>query len=166
MSSHRLFLPLFFLASNAFAVPSWAMQLDEKQGENSSVLAVETERAAITDYLRAKLGEPYHFGAAGGKKGFDCSGLVLRAYAAAGVQVPRISTQQFQASTPVPPEALREGDLLFYRMRDGKSEPLHVVVYVGNGRAIHASIKHQQVREIDITRKVWTSRLVAARALL
>lgn len=150
----------------ALSAPSWALQIDENFGGAASAATADTERIAITDYLRASLGEPYHFGATGGREGFDCSGLVLRAYAAAGLQVPRVSAQQFSAGMPVKPEALRAGDLLFYRMRAGKSARLHVVVYIGDGRAIHASITHKVVREIDITRKVWSSRLVAARALI
>ena len=166
MTLRRLLPPLFFLASIALSAPSSALQLDATLGGFAPATTADTERAAITDYLRANLGEPYRFGATGGREGFDCSGLVLRAYAAAGLQVPRISTQQFRVGTPVSPEALRAGDLLFYRMRQGKSARLHVVVYIGDGRAIHASVGHKQVREIDITRKVWSSRLVAARTLL
>ena len=50
--------------------------------------------------------------------------------------------------------------------RSGEPGKLHVVVYIGDGRAIHASVKHNAVREIDITSGLWRRRLVAARTLL
>lgn len=165
MLSTRLIPPLFLFASFLSSAPVQALQLDATLDTAATHRTVD-ERDVITSYLRANLGEPYQFGATGGSQGFDCSGLVLRAYAAAGVQLPRLSAQQARVGVPVTQDALRAGDLLFYRMRDGKSEQLHVVVYVGAGRAIHASVGHKQVREIDITRKVWSSRLVAARTLL
>lgn len=131
-----------------------------------SPAAIEPTRGAITHFLRANLGEPYRFGATGGRQGFDCSGLVLRAYEAAGLKVPRVSVDQLRAGAPVALDALKAGDLLFYRMLPNAPQRLHVVVYVGEGRAIHASVKHQKVREIDITRGVWARQLIAARTLL
>lgn len=128
--------------------------------------AVDTDRNAITDFVRASLGAPYRMGASGGREGFDCSGLVLRAYAAAGLAVPRVSSQQIATGNAVPLQALKAGDLLFYRMRASAPRQLHVAVYVGAGRAIHASVTHKVVREIDITRPLWSQRLVAARSLL
>jgi len=126
----------------------------------------DTDRNAITDFVRANLGAPYRMGATGGREGFDCSGLVLRAYAAAGLAVPRVSAEQFVSGTAVPLQALKAGDLLFYRMKASAPRQLHVAVYVGDGRAIHASVTHKTVREIDITRPLWSQRLVAARSLL
>lgn len=131
-----------------------------------AALIADTDRNAITDFVRANLGAPYRMGATGGREGFDCSGLVLRAYAAAGLAVPRVSAEQFARGTAVPLQALKAGDLLFYRMKASAPRQLHVAVYVGDGRAIHASVTHKTVREIDITRPLWSQRLVAARSLL
>jgi len=122
-------------------------------------------RGTIQRYLRASLGRPYRLGSAG-PVGFDCSGLVLRAYEAAGLTVPRVSTEQMRAGNPVPMSAVRAGDLLFYRMPRRGSPGLHVVVYVGEGRGIHASVTHGEVREVDITQPLWTRRLVSARRML
>lgn len=178
MPMRRPHLPLLLLASALLALPCRAMQLDEQLDlpEAEAIEAdaqapaptpgYDTEREAITDYLRANLGEPYRFGAAGGSDGFDCSGLVLRAYAAAGLAVPRVSKDQLRTGSAVVLSELKAGDLLFYRLRGASARALHVVVYVGGGRAIHASVGHRQVREIDITTKLWTKHLVAARTLL
>lgn len=166
----HFFSGLLLLALALPALPCQAMRLDEQLDEAAMqwgpAVPIDTERAAITDYLRASLGEPYRLGATGGSEGYDCSGLVLRAYAAAGLEVPRVSSEQLRTGAAVPLDALRAGDLLFYRMGGNRPQGLHVVVYVGEGRAIHASVGHRQVREIDITRSVWSKRLVAARTFL
>lgn len=166
-----------WLLAAAMPWPSQALQIDqqlidrgiqetaaEKAAINPNV--TEVERAAILSFLRANLGEPYLLGATGGHDGFDCSGLVLRAYEAAGLKVPRVSADQLRMGAPVPLADLRVGDLLFYSMLfDGKLH-LHVVIYIGGGHAIHASVEHDAVREIDITEKRWTDHLIGARTLI
>ena len=167
----RLLLPLAVLALSS--LPCHALQLEHEltvPGIGSAdasppPVAPDTERALIADYLRANIGEPYTYGAEGGEQGFDCSGLVQQAYASAGVEVPRVSRAQFDAGVPVPIEALKTGDLLFYRLGT-RHHRLHVAVYVGDGRAIHASVKHGEVREIDIRLGPGPKTLVAARTLL
>ncbi|MDP3857233.1 MAG: C40 family peptidase [Stagnimonas sp.] len=123
------------------------------------------ERQAIASYLVSALGEPYRRGALG-EGGYDCSGLVVSAYAAAGRQLPRLAAEQLRQGQPVEPGALRPGDLLFYRFNSRRPQRLHVVIYIGGGRAIHASPKHGEVREIEIAQSIWTRRLVATVSLL
>jgi cell wall-associated NlpC family hydrolase len=60
-------------------------------------------------FALAQLGKPYRWGA-DGPKSFDCSGLVLTSYRAAGVHLPRVSRQQYGAGKLVPLSALRAGD--------------------------------------------------------
>ena len=46
---------------------------------------------------------------------FDCSGLVQAAWAAAGVQLPRVAQDQFDAGPLLPPGVpLQPGDLVFF----------------------------------------------------
>ncbi|MFJ4099912.1 C40 family peptidase [Amycolatopsis japonica] len=80
------------------------------------------------------------------KIGFDCSGLVLFAYAKVGIALPRNSRGQFAAGTRVSRDeglgALRLGDLVFY------SPGLihHVGIYVGNDEIINAPYSGAEVR--------------------
>lgn len=80
----------------------------------------------------SKLGDNYVWGAAGPDT-FDCSGLTLYAWAAAGVSLPHSSSIQAQTGTPVSEGELQPGDLVFYY-----SPIHHVAMYVGNGMVIHA----------------------------
>lgn len=145
-------------------------QADEPEGATPPPVAapdpLAAERARIVDYLRRNLGEPYKLGAEKAPQGFDCSGLVQQAYAAAGVEVPRTAEQQLEAGMPVGLADLAVGDLLFFRMPFGRESHLHVIVYVGDGHAIHASVTHDAVREIDLDDGPWRSRFIAARRLL
>ena len=90
-------------------------------------------RAAVAiQYAYAQLGKPYQWGGAGPDT-FDCSGLVMRAWGAAGVGLPH-SAAGDQAMLPdVSLSALEPGDLIFY----GRPA-YHVALYIGGGRIIQA----------------------------
>ena len=79
------------------------------------------------------LGVPYVWGGAS-RRGVDCSGLILLAYAAAGIFLPHYSGFQFAATQRVPLFDLRPGDILFY----GKNGDDHETMYIGNGKVIQA----------------------------
>ena len=68
--------------------------------------------------------------------GFDCSGLMLYAYSGAGVSLPRVSRNQFNAGHKVPISGLRPGDLVFSQRPGGSIH--HVAMYVGDGKMIEA----------------------------
>jgi peptidoglycan DL-endopeptidase CwlO len=87
---------------------------------------------AAVSYALAQLGDPYVYGAAG-PDAYDCSGLTMAAWAAAGVSLPHSASMQAAAGTPVSISALMPGDLVFYY-----SPISHVGMYIGNGQVVHA----------------------------
>ena len=95
-------------------------------------------RAAIA-YAAAQLGKPYIWGGTG-PAGYDCSGLVMMAYRAAGIVLPRTTFQQVLVGTPVYGTGqLAPGDLLFSAGSDGTAaNPGHVGMYIGSGLVIEA----------------------------
>jgi cell wall-associated NlpC family hydrolase len=90
--------------------------------------------ATALAFARKQLGKPYRFGAAG-PSAFDCSGLTLQAWKAAGVTLPRVSEQQIRVGKVVAKADLQPGDLVFFY---DASAPSHVGLYVGNGVILHA----------------------------
>ena len=80
--------------------------------------------------------------------GFDCSGLVMQAWAAAGVTIPRDTYGQW-AGAPVmmhiPMSDLKPGDLIYY---DGEG---HVAMYVGGGMIVDAPHSGATVEEIPMS---------------
>lgn len=109
----------------------------------------------------AQLGRPYTYGGAD-SDGFDCSGLAHHVYADAGVLLPRTAAQQRAQGRAIPREALLPGDLLFYRIDGGD----HVVVYIGDGRGVHAPRPGKTVTIAEVDRPWWEQRLHSARRLL
>jgi cell wall-associated NlpC family hydrolase len=94
-----------------------------------------SSRGAIAlAYARKQLGKPYRFGGAGPST-FDCSGLTLQAWKAAGVTLPRISQEQIRVGKVVSKADLQPGDLVFFY---DASAPTHVGLYVGDGVILHA----------------------------
>lgn len=85
----------------------------------------------------------------GGTVGFDCSGLVLYAYAKAGISLPRTAAAQYAASEPVGKENMRPGDLVFFGSSPQKIH--HVGIYVGGGQMIEAPRPGTAVRYSPIS---------------
>ncbi|MEO5852163.1 MAG: NlpC/P60 family protein [Nocardioides sp.] len=81
----------------------------------------------------AQVGDAYVYGAAG-PSAFDCSGLTMFAWGAAGVGLPHSSSAQFGSGPRISASALQPGDLVFYYT------PIsHVGMYIGNGMIVHAA---------------------------
>ncbi|WP_375423150.1 NlpC/P60 family protein [uncultured Friedmanniella sp.] len=85
-------------------------------------------------FARDQLGKPYVYAAAG-PNSFDCSGLTMKAWQAAGVTIPRIAAAQSRVGQVVSKADLQPGDLVFFY---NAANPSHVGMYVGNGQIIHA----------------------------
>ena len=92
----------------------------------------------------AQVGDPYSYGAAG-PDAFDCSGLTMFAWRAAGVSLPHSSSMQAGMGVPVSPSAMQPGDLVFYY-----SPISHVGMYIGNGRLVHAPNSSTTVQVVDV----------------
>lgn len=94
----------------------------------------------------SQIGVPYSWGggtAAGpsngidsgaGTVGFDCSGLILYAFAGVGIKLPHYSGSQYNAGRKIPSSQMRRGDVIFY----GPGGSQHVTLYLGNGQMLEA----------------------------
>jgi len=80
------------------------------------------------------LGVPYVWAGAS-PSGFDCSGLVMWAWAHGGKSLPHSSEAQYAMSQHIPLSALQPGDLIFFN--EG-GDIGHVGLYIGGGMMIHA----------------------------
>ncbi|WP_083584083.1 NlpC/P60 family protein [Corynebacterium sp. NML130628] len=101
----------------------------------------------------AMIGTPYVWGGGdangptvgvngGSMSGFDCSGLVLYAFAGVGISLPHYTGYQYQRGTPVAPSEAQRGDLLFW----GPGGSQHVAIYLGDGMMIEAPQAGQNVQ--------------------
>lgn len=92
-------------------------------------------RAAIAvAFAKAQLGKPYVYGA-DGPRSFDCSGLTMAAWGAAGVSMSHSSSAQAYEFPQVSESNIAVGDLVIYY-----GSLHHVGIYVGGGEIIHAAM--------------------------
>lgn len=105
----------------------------------------------------AQLGKPYRFATAGPST-FDCSGLTMVAWAAAGMSIPHQSSAQYQLGSSVLADQLAPGDLVFFYQ-----DLHHVGLYIGNGQMVHAPTEGDVVKVTAVS--VFGSEYVGARRL-
>jgi len=91
-------------------------------------------------FAYAQLGDRYVYGAAG-PDAWDCSGLTMMAWRAAGVSLPHSSSGQYSVGAHVSRSQLRPGDLVFFY-----SPIHHVGIYIGGGNIIHAPNPSERVQ--------------------
>ena len=96
--------------------------------------------AAVLRYAYAQLGKAYRYGAAGART-FDCSGLTMKAWAAAGVALSHNAAAQYYSTKHVAKSALQPGDLVYF------GRPIHHVgIYIGGGKFIEAPYTGAKIR--------------------
>ena len=123
-------------------LPEVETAADVSAKTQKSVAAVSNSSQVETVIARAQsaIGTPYVWGGSQ-PGGFDCSGLVLYAFAAAGVALPHYTGYQYQRGTQIPASEAQRGDLLFW----GPGGNQHVAIYLGDGTMIEAPQSGQNV---------------------
>lgn len=116
---------------------------------------------AAAEWALAQVGKPYLWGGAG-PHAFDCSGLTMKAWQAAGVDIPRVTTDQVKIGTPVGLDELAPGDLLFYDTGSGPA-PSHVTMYIGDGRMVNAPSTGKNIRVEPAQSDYYSPRFTQAR---
>jgi cell wall-associated NlpC family hydrolase len=108
--------------------------------------------AIAVRYALDQLGKPYQWGGSG-SSAYDCSGLTMMAYRAAGVTIPRVSRWQYQVGTRIAVRSLSAGDLVFYASNTANPATIsHVGMYLGWGRMVDAANRSVPIRIASIWR--------------
>ncbi len=113
----------------------------------------------IVQLAQSWLGVPYVFGGCT-RAGVDCSCLVENVYAAAGIHLPRVAVDQFNATVPISDP--QPGDLVFFA---NTYEPgiSHVGIYIGNGQQINAPTTGEVVSVAPVFTGYWGAHYAGAR---
>ena len=117
---------------------------------------------AMIDSATSMIGQPYRFGGAA-PGGFDCSGLVFYAAAAAGIRVPRTAAEQLELGRPVARAELQPGDLVFMHL-SGKE--LHVAIALDRQLFVHAPSSGGRVRIDSLLAPPYAKGFIAARRVV
>ena len=119
---------------------------NSSSGSDPNVPAAGPQAQVAVDYAKAQLGKPYEYAGAGPDT-FDCSGLTMMAWGAAGVGISHNAEAQYQSLPHVSMDELEPGDLVFF------GSPIHHVgIFVGGGTMIEAPYTGVDVRYHTIYR--------------
>jgi peptidoglycan DL-endopeptidase CwlO len=124
-----------------------------------TVVAPPPTHGGVVGVAMSQLGTAYVWGG-GAPGGFDCSGLVMWAYAQVGVSLPHSTYAQYGYGVPVSRDQLQPGDLVFF---DGLG---HVGIYIGGGQFVHAPHTGDVVKISSLGESWYASTYVGARRIL
>jgi hypothetical protein len=109
-------------------------------GAGAGEFLVASNAAGVAiEFTKQQLGEPYLWGG-NGPDAWDCSGILVKAFAAANIKIPRVANDQYEkGGAHLPVRDAQPGDLIFwaYNRADPRSVH-HVGMYLGGDEYIHA----------------------------
>jgi cell wall-associated NlpC family hydrolase len=117
---------------------------------------------ALAGTALALRGTPYRNGGTD-PSGFDCSGFTQYVFAQYGVNLPREVREQYRVGTPVNPEDLVAGDVVFFATTD--PGPSHVAIVIGGDQFVHAPSSTGVVRVEHLSSSYWAPRYLGARRM-
>lgn len=124
------------------AAMSQAMAIFDQTGSYPNIVLPEatTVGTVALRYALSQRGKPYVWGAAG-PDSYDCSGLVMWAFAQEGISLPHYTGDQWNSGMHVSRADLEPGDLVFFF-----ADISHVGLYIGNGLMVAAPSTGQVVQ--------------------
>ena len=121
--------------SGDWATAAAAAGLNSTSATSSGSSTASASESAVVAEAQKYLGVPYLWGGTDPAKGLDCSGFTQLVYGNLGIDLPRTSSQQATAGTPVASLAeARPGDLVFFDYSSDRPGIDHVGIYLGNGK--------------------------------
>ncbi|MDX8149128.1 NlpC/P60 family protein [Lentzea sp. BCCO 10_0061] len=115
-----------------------------QNGDMSNISVPAGAAGRALQFALDQRGEPYVYGS-NGPNSWDCSSLIQKAYASAGVSIGRTSYAQAAAGRSVSRSEVKAGDIIVYY-----SSQSHVAMAVDGIRAVHASTEGVPVKIADI----------------
>lgn len=143
------------IAKQKALLPKTSSSSGSANHSSSATGSASSSANKAVNYATAQLGKPYIFGGTG-PTGYDCSGLTMMAWRAAGVDLPRVVPDQYNAIRHVNKSDLQPGDLVFFDSLG------HEGIYVGGGRFIHAPHTGTDVQYASMSNPYWVSHYVGA----
>ncbi|HXN07956.1 MAG TPA: C40 family peptidase [Nitrospiria bacterium] len=110
------------------------------------------------------LGTPYRIGGMT-PEGFDCTGFINYVYrTSASITLPRESHDLIRVGEAVSVADLRPADIVYFRIE--RQKPLHVGIYLGAGKFIHAPSTGGKVNIQNLSQDYWKIRYLGGRRIV
>jgi cell wall-associated NlpC family hydrolase len=142
-------------------VSAAALAADVQAVAPGAAMASAADRAV--ELAKAYLGDAYVWGGASPQTGFDCSGLVQYVYHQVGIELPRVTDQQFATGQVVGRDELRTGDVVFFR--DATGYVHHEGLYLSDGRFLHAPSTGDVVKVSSLDEPYFAQQFAGARRM-
>jgi cell wall-associated NlpC family hydrolase len=111
---------------------------------------IDAQGNTAVAFALSQVGKPYVYGATG-PYGYDCSGLALASWLAAGVHLPRTAAEQYYAGTHIPLSEVEPGDLVFWASDPSDPSTIyHVEISLGGDRTVQATDTGQTVAVVPL----------------
>ena len=155
--------------SSQLTAPAGSVRVDVADDTNAAALGADiamhtsvSPRRLLADFALKLRNIAYVRGGREVSTGFDCSGFVRYVYQQAlGSELPGNSTSQFAEGSRVDKDALRMGDLVFFKTHGKRVS--HVGMYLDNGLFIHAPSRGKRVRIDHLDESYWAKRFAGAK---
>jgi peptidoglycan endopeptidase LytE len=131
--------------------------------KGSGFLVEERDYELLVRVAKSFLGLRYRRGG-NSVNGMDCSFFVQKVFRIFGIDLPRTAREQCEVGTQVSREALRMGDLVFFK-RGQVRRPTHVGIYIGNNQFIHTSLSKGRVELEQLESRYFSTRFFGARRI-
>ena len=156
-----------YVSSEYLSTTKPSTSSSSSSNSSSSSSSSSSSVNAVLNLAAKQIGKPYVWGAEG-PSSFDCSGLTYYVYKnAAGITLPRTSSEQSKYGTTVSKSNLKAGDLLFFDTSGSNNGVVsHVGIYVGGGEMIHASSSSNKIVQVTIESSYWNNAYVTAKRVL
>lgn len=123
----------------------------------------ETVQVIMDEALKYE-GFPYVFGGASPTTSFDCSGLIQWVYDKAGISLPRVAQDQYDATQEISMEEAQAGDLIFFHSTyNAGTYVTHVAIYLEGNRFYHAG---DPIGYGNLSSRYWQDHLIGARRVI
>ncbi|MFE0465096.1 C40 family peptidase [Kitasatospora sp. NPDC058965] len=127
-------------------------------GSLATATAERGDVETAVQFALAQVGKPFVMGG-NGPDSYDCSGLIQQSFRHAGISLPRVANDQYEATSPVGADQLRRGDLLFWSY-DGSARGIHhAAIYLGNNKYVEAAHPGTTIRISTLNRGYWPTQM-------
>ena len=131
--------------------------------EPATIAPAQTNlRKLLTDFSLTLRDIRYRHGGLDPATGFDCSGFVRYVFRhSLGQDLPHSSASQYRIGATVARNAMKIGDLVFFRTHGKRIS--HVGIYLGDGRFIHSPSSGKRVSVSSLDERYWSKRFAGAK---